>query len=261
MRRVSPDRPCVICGGHDRLARGLGIRCYGYASSDGAYAHCTRPEKAGEITLHPRSFTYPHRLDGSCRCGRSHAQAAPAIDGPREQTRGRASNDQLGEIVERYIYRDERTRPVHATLRYEPKTFRQVHWVHGTWHWGLGGVRPVLYHLPELLRADPAQPVWITEGESDCERLLAHGLVATTNACGTAWRSHYAEWLRGRQVVIVEDNDDPGRERTARLTAALHAVVASVRVVAFSSMPEHSDVSDWLRAGGNPRRLLEAVAS
>lgn len=259
IRRHTRRHPCECCGGYDELQRGIGLRCWGF-TVDGM-CFCTRENVAGALTMHGPSQTFGHRLNGPCQCGVSHEQAAPVVSGPMERRSGTRRSESLGQLVERYVYRDAGVRPVHATLRYEPKGFLQQRYEHGQWVWGLGGIRLALYHLPELLTADPSLPVFVTEGEADCERLLAFGLVATTNACGTAWRKHYAEWLRGRRVVIVEDNDDPGRERTRRITTALHGVAASVRVIGFSSMPEHSDVSDWIAAGGNPHQFLAAVAS
>lgn len=260
VQRHTRKHACPVCGGCAELQRTLGIRCWGFTVDD--LCCCTREQYAGDLPLHEASQSYAHRLTGSCKCGVSHGQAAAVVHGPLQRSRGNSRNaGPLGEIVERYVYRDEDCRPVHATIRYEPKAFLQMRYQRGGWEWGLGATRLVLYHLPELLAADPSLPVFVTEGESDCERLLAHGLTATTNACGTAWRRHYGAWLRGRQVVIVEDNDAPGRERTQRITTALHDVAEAVRVIGFSSMPEHSDVSDWLRAGGQAAQLLEALAS
>ena len=39
----------------------------------------------------------------------------------------------------------------------------------GEWIKNLEGVRRVLYRLPELLAADPAEPVFLVEGEKDVE--------------------------------------------------------------------------------------------
>ena len=49
--------------------------------------------------------------------------------------------------------------------------------------WGAPGKHEqVPYRLPELLAADPSEPVWVTEGEKDCDALAALGLVATCEA-------------------------------------------------------------------------------
>jgi hypothetical protein len=38
---------CPICEGSRDLPQGHGVRCWGYTSDDGDYAHCTREELAG----------------------------------------------------------------------------------------------------------------------------------------------------------------------------------------------------------------------
>jgi hypothetical protein len=73
-RRASP---CPICQGHDDAPRGKGARCYGYLSSDGQYAHCTRDEYAGSLPQKSTSETYAHKLTGDCRCGERHDPSLP----------------------------------------------------------------------------------------------------------------------------------------------------------------------------------------
>ena len=108
----------------------------------------------------------------------------------------------------------------------------------------------MLYRLPELLAADSAHTVFVVEGEKDVDRLWAGGLVATTNPHGAGkWRPEYGESLRGRHVVILPDNDAPGRAHGEHVAHALHDQAASVRVVRLPGLAEHGDVSDWLDAG------------
>ena len=112
-----------------------------------------------------------------------------------------------------YDYRDAGGRLVFQVVRLrDPKDFRQRQPDgKGGWVWNLRGITPVLYRLPELIAADPAQPVFIVEGEKDVDALLALGLIATCNPGGAGkWRSDYNAWLRGRQVVILPDNDAVG---------------------------------------------------
>ena len=51
----------------------------------------------------------------------------------------------------------------------------------GGWSTNVRNVRKVLYRLPELLKADFTQPVFIVEGEKDVDRLRREGLIATEN--------------------------------------------------------------------------------
>jgi hypothetical protein len=165
-------------------------------------------------------------------------------------------------VTATYQYRDEHGRLLYEVVRYIPKTFAQRRPDgHGGWTWNLDGVRRVPYRLPLLLAADPAQPVFVTEGEKDADALVKLGLVATTNAGGAGkWRDEYADVLAGRHVVILPDNDDAGERHAAQVAQSLHGKAASVKVIRLPGLPPKGDVSDWLMAGGTAERLLELAA-
>lgn len=169
-----------------------------------------------------------------------------------------------------YDYQDEYGAVLFQAVRYEivkdgtvDKTFRQRRPTgSGGWAWNLDGVRHVPYRLPALAAADPATTVFVVEGEKDADRLAALGQVATTNPMGALkWRPEYGEYLRGRPVVVLEDNDDTGRKHAADVAAQLAGVAASVLVLGFPELPEKGDVSDWLDAGGTVEGLHARVAS
>lgn len=169
-------------------------------------------------------------------------------------------------IVATYDYTDEGGTLLYQSVRYDPKDFSQRHPNGaGGWVWNLKGVRRVLYHLPELIAADPNEMVFIPEGEKDVDRLRSLGLLATTCAMGAGkWRSDDNDLLRGRDVVILPDNDDAGRLHAADVARQLHGVVRSVKIVTLPGLPTKGDVSDWLDAGGTVdelRRLVDAATA
>src|SRR6266508_1333021 len=128
----------------------------------------------------------------------------------------------------------------------------------GDWIWSLKGVRRVLYRLPELLGADPAETVWIVEGEKDVDRLRGLGLIATCNPMGAGkWLDEYSDCLIGRNCVVIEDNDDPGRAHAEEVCQSLFGKAQKIRKLSFPDLPEHSDVSDWLDAGGDESQLRQ----
>jgi len=140
--------------------------------------------------------------------------------------------------------------------RFAGKKFRQRR-PDGTWN--LKGVERVLYRLPELVAARDAL-VYVTEGEKDADCLAGEGLVATTNAGGAGkWRAEYGEGLQGRNVVVIPDKDDVGRQHAEQVARSVHGLAASVKVVNLPSLPEKGDVSDWLTAG-HTREELETLA-
>jgi putative DNA primase/helicase len=147
-----------------------------------------------------------------------------------------------------YDYTDPKGRLLYQVLRLRPKDFRQRRPIaDGRWEWSLGDVRRVLYCLPQLLAAPTDAWVFVVEGEKDADNLARLGLVATTCAMGAGkWRPEYNAALRGRPVVILPDNDEPGRQHARQVAAALAGTAESVRILELPGLPSKGDVSDWL---------------
>ncbi|WP_244307068.1 hypothetical protein [Azotobacter salinestris] len=160
-----------------------------------------------------------------------------------------------------YAYEDETGRMLFEVVRLEPKGFRQRRPDgKGGWAWSVRGVRQVPFHLPQLLVADPGAPAFIVEGEKDVLRLESAGLVATCNAGGAGkWPTELCEHFAGRRMVILPDNDEPGRQHADKVRSELSGVAAEVRVLCLPGLPPKGDVSDWLDAGGTVERLMALV--
>jgi len=127
----------------------------------------------------------------------------------------------------------------------------------GAWVPNLDGVRRTLYRLPDLL-ANPEATVYVVEGEKDADRLVRGNLVATTNPGGAGkWREAYAQPLQGRDVVILPDNDEPGRRHGLQVARSLQDVARTVKIVELSDLPVKGDISDWLCAGNTISQLVE----
>ena len=164
-------------------------------------------------------------------------------------------------IVDTYDYRDEAGVLLFQVVRYEPKTFRQrAPDGNGGWVHSLDGVRRVPYRLPELLAADGDAPIFVCEGEKDADRLAAIGLDSTTAPQGAAkWKEEYNVHLAGHDVVVLPDNDDPGRKHADQVALSLSDDSRVVKVVELPGLAEHGDLSDWIDAGGTVSKLLDLV--
>lgn len=164
-------------------------------------------------------------------------------------------------IVDTYDYRDANGVLVYQVVRFEPKGFAQRKPAgKGEWVWSLKGIRQVLYGLPELAAANPARAVFVVEGEKDVATARSLGLVATCNSGGAGkWPSTGADTLRARPVIIIPDNDKPGREHAAMVAGILKDVAKSVRVLELPGLPEHGDLTDWVAAGGTAEELRELL--
>lgn len=175
---------------------------------------------------------------------------------PRDEQIG----GQAPRIVAEYSYQDEKGKVLYQAVRLSPKSFRQRQPTGSGWAWNLEGVRRVLFRLPELLKAPRTETIHVVEGEKDVLALVALGLQATTNVGGAGkWKPEYCEALRGHPVVILPDNDEPGRRHAIHVATLLTGVAASVKVVGLPGLPPKGDVSDWLAAGGTKEKLLALV--
>ncbi|KXF51064.1 hypothetical protein AXA44_15460 [Rhodococcus sp. SC4] len=185
------------------------------------------------------------------------------------------SNGSHSVEIAHYDYTDATGALLFFKIRKEPKTFL-IKQANGTW--GLKGVDPrPLYRLPEVIAAVKARrPVWLVEGEKDADRLVASlGVCATTNFDGgdktrtDPLRQENLDSLRGADVRIIADRDDPGKNHARACAGQLTGVAKSVLVYEPAVEDEHADVSDHLnaghtlaeliRVGGVPCRELEMV--
>ena len=239
-QRFTRHQPCPICAGFDDAPRSKGVRCFGFLSDDGGYAHCSREEFAGGLRFSENSQTFAHRLEGDCRCGTRHDPSLAPLSAKKKF-----------EAV--YDYNDDQGKLLYQVVRFKPKGFAQRRPSgSGSWLWNLDGVRRVLCHLPEALAAST---VFVAEGEKDCNSLHKIGLVATTNAGGCGkWRPEYSESLRGKHVTILPDNDEPGRKHALGVARSLLGTAASVKI---AELPGTKDVSAWLAAGHDKDELLQ----
>jgi hypothetical protein len=163
-----------------------------------------------------------------------------------------------------YEFRDEAGAVLYRTHRREHPTQAKQFRVErpdgkGGWLNGSAGVRRVLYRLPELLASDPAEPVYLVEGERKADKLAGWGLVATSIAFGCkSWRSEYAKQLASRAVVILPDNDDDGRAFAAKASSDIEAASGRAVIVDLPGLPPKGDVMDW---GGDAAGLQDLAAA
>jgi putative DNA primase/helicase len=251
IHRFTRGQECPVCQGTDDDDRGQGRRCHGYVSSDRKFIFCAREEHAGKARFDAGPGCYRHTAKGPCPCGKEHAPADP------KPARGRNG---FGEIDKVYRYHDlDGSVPFEVVRFKNPKDFRQRQPVPGGKPvWNLKGVKTILYQRPLLMNADPADPVFVVEGEKDVDNLGARGLIATCNPMGAKkWRDHYSEDLRDRHVIILPDNDQDGRDHAQQVARSLQGKAASVKVVPLPGLPEKGDASDFLARGGTVDQLQE----
>lgn len=140
------------------------------------------------------------------------------------------------------------------------KTFRPISQHADGWRVeGMPVPRP-LYRLPELV--EPGR-VFVCEGEKAADAGRTLGLVTTTSSGGSPSAAK-SDWspLAGREVVILPDNDGPGRKYADEVAGMLTSLdpPADVRIVELPGLPEKGDLVDWLEGReGDPLEQLEAL--
>jgi len=153
-------------------------------------------------------------------------------------------------IAATYRYEDADGRLLYEVVRNEPKGFRQRRPDgRGGWSWNVRGVERVPFRLPAVLGAiKSGEVIYVVEGEKDVETMVRAGFTATTNAQGAgSWPSEWGpRYFTGAQVVVIADNDEPGRQHARKVASSLSGHAREVRVVELPDVPEHGDVSDYL---------------
>lgn len=138
-------------------------------------------------------------------------------------------------------------------LRYEPKQFIQRR-PDGNGGWRFRGGPPLPYRLREIIEAiGLGHTIFVVEGEGKVDALADWNVPATCCAGGAKkWKPEHSEYLRGADVVILPDNDDPGRDHANVVGASLQGIASQVRVLELPGLGPKGDIVNWIEAGGTP---------
>ncbi|GEM_PF-3873272 len=168
--------------------------------------------------------------------------------------------------VATYTYTDETGADIYRKHRYERsdngqirKSFSFEHTKQdGKWHKGRF-YKSVLYNFPAVIESDT---VFLVEGERKVDLINSWGLTATCLDSGakSRWYTEYSEILKDKTVIILPDNDEPGREYALKIANNLSGVVKEIKIVWLPGLKESEDVVDWeWEHGGTKEKMLEIV--
>lgn len=128
----------------------------------------------------------------------------------------------------------------------KPKGFQQIPYV--------GSSDPVNAKIDRVI-------FWV-EGEKDVDTIAAlGGLAFTFGGVGDGIPVGCEQYVVGRNVVVLADNDDKGRKHAEDKAKLAKPGATSVKVVHFPDVPEKSDVSDWISAGHTFKDLQDRVVA
>lgn len=147
-----------------------------------------------------------------------------------------------------YIYNNDKDSPVRKVVRAEfddgSKTFYQMKKVGDDWVPGGGDeeIAPYKYSI----WSGNTNPVVIVEGEKKCELAREKGIEATCVPGGSKnWKGNYSKFFNGRDVIIVPDNDAPGRSFANDVFSDLQSKAWSIKIVELPGLQEKEDIEQW----------------
>lgn len=166
----------------------------------------------------------------------------------------------LGKPAASWCYRDTDGGVLYYVARYDSRDGKQVKpWAFdvdaGAWVCRAYPRPRPLYGL-DRLAANPASPVLIVEGEKCADAARDAGYVVMT-WCGGSNAVTSADWsaIKGRDVTIWPDADEPGKKAAAQI----QDILGHCKVLAVDGQPDGWDVADAVADGWPPARVLEFI--
>lgn len=163
-----------------------------------------------------------------------------------------------GKIIAIYDYCDLSGKLIYQVCRLKPKSFRQRRPDPKTpekWIWNMEGVTALPYHIRNVV---DNKTVYIVEGEKCADDLIDNFQLPATTMHGGAgkWYPEILPYFKGKNIILLPDNDAIGKEHMERLAYTFSNTAASVKIVELPGLEIKGDVSDWITAGGTKEKLL-----
>ena len=118
----------------------------------------------------------------------------------------------------------------------------------GKWKKGRNKITPPLYNQKVI---KDSKQVFIVEGEKDADTLRELGYEAVSLADGSSskWTPEYTELFREKEVYIIPDNDETGRNYASMIAGNIYGTADFVKIIMlkdiWADIPEKADVSDY----------------
>lgn len=132
------------------------------------------------------------------------------------------------------------------------KQFPQGHYdENNVWIDGLNGIDTSLSvfcngHIKQLQQAiKQGTLICYAEGEKDTLTLWKYGYIAFTCGAVRTFKQAILPYLKGANVIVFGDNDNPGRADANRI-ARLINTVGRARVIIPPEVPEKGDITDYM---------------
>ena len=229
---VSGGQALIPTIGHSKADRGTAIKA-DPGAPDGCLVHCFNDGDPLAVKDRLRADGFLPNFEPKPRANKRAYKAVAHFE--------YVSAD--GEV----IYRTVRMQPEGWTGPGKPeKAFVAQRFEGGRWIDGIKEIERIPYRLPELRQAiEAGRTVFLVEGEAKADKLANWGLAATAIAFGCkGWRASYAQHFDGARVIILPDNDEPGRDFARKVYADLKASTSPF-VLELKGLPDAGDIMDW----------------
>ena len=246
--------PCPFCGGIDRF-------CVWPENNNAWCRQCDWKGDDIQLLRDLEGFSFQEAAEAT---GKGHK-----VNNSKPERK--PVNKKKNEPDVTYDYQNEQGKGLFQVCRYDlpdgDKTFSQRK-PNGKSGWinDMKGVRLVLYHLPEVIK-DP--DLLFCEGEKDTDNVKKLGFTSTCNPGGAGKvkkqqeKHKILEPLKGKNVFILADNDEPGEQHALQVAELLYPIAKSVKIINFDELPEHGDVSDFIEKHGDKAKdkLFEKIVN
>lgn len=105
------------------------------------------------------------------------------------------------------------------------------------------------------------KPIFIPEGEKDVNTLTKQGYVSFTFGGVNDWLPDFAELVKGADVVILADNDEPGKQVANTILHDVLPVVKSAKIILPMPDIPKADISDYFEAGHSKEEFEQMISN
>lgn len=125
----------------------------------------------------------------------------------------------------------------------------------GRFEYGLKGrnkkeFNAIFGSVPRIKEAiERNEPIFIPEGEKDVNTLVKKGYTAFSCGGANDWNKNVSELCTGAEVVILADNDAPGKKLAAAIEKDLKGISKSVKIIVPMPDTPKADITDYFEEG------------
>lgn len=125
----------------------------------------------------------------------------------------------------------------------------------GRFNYGLKGrnkkeFNAIFGSVPRIKEAiERNEPIFIPEGEKDVNTLIKKGYTAFSCGGANDWNKNVSELCKDADVIVLSDNDDPGKKLASTVVKDLKGIAKSIKIIVPMPNTPKADITDYFEAG------------